>query len=264
MNSTYCMKMFTSQLIPDIVRKHIKKVYYRIPLKCRIGNRYWQIKRFLQKSQWWYKNRIEEWQLNRLREIVKYAYGNVPGYHSLYRAAGVKPKDIETLSDIKILPFVTKEMIRDNLEEFTSKAVPKGKRIYGTTGGSTGIPFGFYHTISDEIMEKAFMHLGWERAGWDLGDSCAILRGAFVGSEERYWDFAPDEKELLLSTYYLTEKSYDKYISKISEFRPVHLKGYPSAVTILADLILEKEDVGRINFKAILLGSENIYEWQKR
>src|SRR6266498_5992436 len=117
-----------------------------------------------------------------------------------------------------------------------------------TTGGSTGIPFGFYHTEFNKVVEKAFIHSGWERAGWKLGDSSAILRGAFVGSEDRFWQYDSFNRELLLSSYYLSEDTYQAYMDKISKYKPDHLRAYPSAAVILADLILKRGDAGRFNF----------------
>jgi phenylacetate-CoA ligase len=228
-----------------------------------MGRKYWELKAFLQQAQWWDRERIADWQLDRLKEIVEYAYENTPGYHLLYRDAGIEPDDITSLEDLRLLPTTTKELLRDNLEDFTAKSIPSWRRRYVTTGGSTGIPLGFYQTATNRWMENAFMHTGWERAGWQLGDISAVLRGAFVGSEERFWKYHPARRELRLSSYYLTDRTYPEYARKITEFRPQHLQAYPSAVTMLADLLVEHDDVGRINFDVILLGSENIYEWQK-
>ena len=257
------MKAVMLRKMPDPVRRTARKFYALIPIRYRMGRKYWEIRRFLEEAQYWDREKIERWQLRKIKEIVKYAYENVPGYYALYREAGIKPEDIQSLEDIKNLPFVTKEMIRDNLEDFTSRSIPKWRMFYVTTGGSTGIPFGFYHTDINGYMENAFMHMGWERAGWQLGDSSAVLRGAFVGSEKKFWEYNPLQKSLLLSSYYLTEKTYEKYMEKILEFKPRHLQAYPSVATIFSDLIISKGDIGRINFKTILLGSENIYDWQK-
>jgi len=229
-----------------------------------MGKEYWLLKAFLREAQWWDQEHIEAWQLQRLQDMVKYAYDNVPGYYFLYRDVGIKPRHIVSLAEVRLVPFTTKELIRDNLKDFTARSIPSRQLRYVTTGGSTGIPFGFYHTGVNLWMERAFIDSSWERAGWQLGDTSAVLRGAFVGSEELFWDYDPVSRELLLSSYYLTERTYPKYMEKVEEFRPKHLEAYPSAVTILADLMLERGDVGRIDFSTILLGSENIYEWQKR
>ena len=69
----------------------------------------------------WAPGEILSWQYQKLKEIIEYAYHYVPGYHSLYQEAGVKPEDIRLFEDIKLLPFTTKELIRDNLKDFTTR-----------------------------------------------------------------------------------------------------------------------------------------------
>lgn len=248
--------------LPHPMQRCVRRAYGIIPPQFRLGSDYRRMKAFLQEAQWWGRERIDSWQLVRLKEMVRHAYENVPGYRALCRDVGASPEDISSLDDIRLLPFMTKELVRDNLKDFTALNIPIQKRRYVTTGGSTGIPFGFYHTDTNIWMENAFMHSGWERAGWQLGDTSAVLRGAFIGTDEQFWDYDPVNRELLLSSYYITARTYPKYIEKIQEFQPNHLQAYPSAATILADLILENNDVGNIRFEVILIGSENIYSWQ--
>ena len=47
------------------------------------------------------------------RHVVKYAY-KVPLYHDKYKKHGVHPNDIRGVSDIKKLPFISKNDLRDN------------------------------------------------------------------------------------------------------------------------------------------------------
>ena len=52
--------------------------------------------------------------------------------------------------------------MRDNLEEFVAKNIPKNKLKYVTTGGSTGIPFGFYDVKGySGAIEQAFINTQW-------------------------------------------------------------------------------------------------------
>ena len=250
-------------LIPKKLLSPMRHIYSYVPLEKRMGKEYWQLKAFLQEAQWWDREKIEAWQLGRLKETVHHAYENVPGYYALYREAGIKPNDLNTLADTKNLPFITKELIRDNLDDFTARDIPSWKRIYVTSGGSTGTPFGFYHTATNIWMENAFMHSGWEWTGWELGDESAVLRGSSFGSERNFWKYNSATRVLLLSSYYLTDSTFPEYIKKLEEFSPRHIQAYPSTVTLLADYIIESDAVGRVDFDTILLGSENIYEWQK-
>lgn len=251
------------KIIPENMIMPLKHVYSLIPLEKRMGKEYWQLKAFLQEAQWWDRRRIDAWQLEKLKDMIQYSYKNVPGYNALYREAGVKPTDIHILDDIRLLPFTTKELLRDNIEDFTSIKVPKSELYFQTTGGSTGVPLGFYHTNVNRWMELAFMHCGWERSGWKLGDTSAVLRGGLAGSRDRIWDYNPVSRELQLSSYYLTEHYYKQYINILEKYSPKHLQAYPSAANLLANLIIENNDVGKVSLETIFLGSENIYEQQK-
>jgi phenylacetate-CoA ligase len=219
------------------------------------------VRRFIARAQWWDAERIERWQVSRLRRMAAYAVAHVPGYAQLYREARIDPHDLRSLQDARALPFVTKMLLRDNLKDFTSRRVPRAFLRYLTTSGSTGIPFGFHQTAINTSVERAFMHAGWERAGWRLGDTAAVLRGAHVGTEDDFWDYRPYERELLLSSYYLTDATYPRYDEVLARFAPLHLQAYPSALSVLSDLVSRH---GRRfpDFRTLLLGSENLYGWQ--
>ncbi len=257
------MKITLYRFFPERARKLIRYGYSLFPIYYRLGRTYRATKRFIGTSEQWDSKRIESWQLKRLKEIIVHAYDTVPGYRKLYESVGFTPADFRELGDMKRIPFVTKELMRDNIDDFVSRSVPKWKRLYRTTGGSTGIPFGFYLVQSDVEREMAFLHSSWERAGWQLGDMSAVLRGAFIGTEDKFWDYDPFLKDLRLSSYYLNERTYRRYKEKLLDATPQHLQAYPSAASLLADLVSESGDQGRFRFKLLLLGSENLYEWQK-
>lgn len=224
---------------------------------------YFNIKRLIKNSDTWNPAKIQEWQFLKFKLILDYAYKNVKGYHQLYNEHKIKPNDIQIIKDIKLLPFVSKEILRDNLELFTSSKIPKWRLKYITTGGSTGIPFGFYTTVRNYFIETAFMHSAWETTGWKYGDLSAMLRGLYIGSEKDFFKYEKFNNILYLSNYYLTEKSYPKYYEIVSKFNPTALQAYPSAATRLSDFILQNEDSGKWKFDILFLGSENLYGWQK-
>lgn len=258
------MKIALYRKMPQRVQGLIRRVYSLLPVERRMGSTYRAMKKFLRESSTWEKKEIERWQLEKLKAIIRHAYETVPGYRELYRQARVEPEALRSLDEIKYLPFVTKELLRDNVEEFSSRDVPRASRLYRTTGGSTGIPFGFYLLQADIERELAFLHSAWDRVGWKLGDSSAVLRGAFVGSEEKFWEYDPFLNELRLSSYYVAPSTYPRYKRKIVESAPDHLQAYPSAATIFSDLVLQNNDAGAFPFRLLLLGSENLYDWQKQ
>ena len=79
-------------------------------------------------------------QLKKLKETVKYEYDNVPYYREKMDKAGVKPEDIQTLEDIRKLPFIIKEDIAANYPTgLFAKPMEEIVRIHASSG-TTGKP----------------------------------------------------------------------------------------------------------------------------
>ena len=86
------------------------------------------------------REEFRELQLRRLKKVVRYAYDNVPFYRNLYDKNNVSPDDIKTLEDIQLLPFITKDDLR-NTYPFDLQAAPKEDWVeVHSTSGTTGIP----------------------------------------------------------------------------------------------------------------------------
>ena len=223
--------------------------------------------KFLQKSQWWSREQLEEYQLQQLSRLLSHAYDNVPYYRRVFDDRGLKPKDIQDFKDLRELPFLTKEIIRDNLNDLKARNYPAEKLEYVTTGGSTGIPLGLYYEKGvSRAIEQAFMKTQWDRVGYHFRDKCAVLRGNVVKSADKgkFWESSLFGRWMILSSYHMTNENLPKYIEKIRKFKPKFIQAYPSAITILARFIRENNIEPFPTVKAILCGSENLYPWQRK
>jgi phenylacetate-CoA ligase len=230
-----------------------------MPMDVKLGGSYRKWRSFLRKAERWPPEMIRIWQARRLREIIRHSWDNCEGYRELYRKAGVTPDDIQDVEDLRHLPCVTKQMLQNNLEAFSA---PLQGRHYITTGGSTGMPLGFYVTRQNRHIENAFMHAGWRWTGWKPGGCTAVLRGAFVGSKTQLWEYDSYWRQLKMTSYYLAPDALPVYLEALQHFQPHTLHAYPSACLCLTDLL---EDYGRpvkLPFRFIMLGSENLYDWQ--
>ena len=98
------------------------------------------------------REKIEQIQLERLKETVNRVYDKVPYYRAKMDAVGIKPEDIQSLSDLQKLPFVTKQDMRDTYP-FGLFAVEKDKlvRIHASSG-TTGKPTVVGYTKNDLDM----------------------------------------------------------------------------------------------------------------
>lgn len=258
-------KLFKS--FPYPLEQGIRYIYGAVPVPLRYGKTFRKMYAFLQESQWWSREQLEEYQLEQLGRLLEHAYENVPYYRRVFDERGLKPKDIQDFKDLQQLPYLTKDIIQENLPDLVARNCPKSKLQYVTTGGSTGTPLGFYleKGISN-AKEWAFIITLWNKVGFKMGDRCVVLRGnvVFSATRDKFWEYDPVNKNLIMSSYHLTDETLLKYINKIREFKPDFIQAYPSAITILARFMKEHEVEPFTTVKAILCASENLYSWQRK
>jgi len=130
------------------------------------------------------REQIREIQLKRLKKTVKYAYKHVPTYQEKFKAAGVHPDDIQSLEDIKKLPYTTKEDFRKNYP-FGMFAVPSKDIIrYHASSGTTGNPTVVGYTRHDMKVWKECMARLVTMAGVSDRDTAQISfgYGLFTGA----------------------------------------------------------------------------------
>ncbi|MDN5332296.1 MAG: phenylacetate-CoA ligase [Tepidanaerobacteraceae bacterium] len=129
--------------------------------------------------------KLEELQLERLRNTVDYAYKNVPFYRKLFDERGLRPEDIKTLKDITKIPFTTKDDLR-GAYPYGMFAVPLRKvvRIHASSG-TTGKPTVVGYTRKDietwaELVARiAFMAGVREEDIAQIAFSYGLFTGAF-------------------------------------------------------------------------------------
>ena len=130
--------------LPQPMQQGLKYVYAAIPFSTRYGKVFWETYNFLQESQWWSKEKLEEYQRRQLQRLLLHAYENVPHYQRVFNERGLKPTHIQNFDDLRKLPYLTRELIQEELPNLVAKNYPRLKLHYATTGGSTGTPLGFY------------------------------------------------------------------------------------------------------------------------
>ncbi len=104
-------------------------------------------------------------QSERLRKTVKHVYDNVTLYRERMNAKGISPEDIQSVDDLKLLPFTEKTDLRDTFP-FGLFAVPKEEivRIQGSSG-TTGKPIVSGYTAHDvkiwtDMVARAMAGIG--------------------------------------------------------------------------------------------------------
>ncbi len=265
-DSIYRLKKYYDHS-PLWLKRFTGSLYRCVPIAIRYGKGYRYYRDLLKESQWWSKRKLEEYQTERLKELINNAYENVPYYRRIFDERGLKSKNIQNLSDLQKLPFLTKELVRENLSNLIAKNYSPEKLLYQTTGGSTGAPLIFYHEKGvGRSKEVAFFESLWSRVGYRWWkDRIVSLRGEMIKSKKdnKFWEYEPIRNNLVLSVYHMTEENLLHYIEKIRKFRPKFFYAYPSAITILAKFMKKNNFEPFDSLEAILCGSEHLFPYQR-
>ncbi len=245
-----------------MVKRPVKNLYNLLPDEKRLGSHFSKTYDFLEKSQWWSREQHESYQMQQLKKLLEHAYKNVAYYRRLFDERWIKPYSIQDFNDLKQLPFLTRELIQENLRELVAANYSKKDITAVTTGGSTSLPLEFYEDRRQaELQQKAFVAHQWSRVGYDRTkrNRIVILRGIPIRGTYEY-----NGNNLILSSYRMTRENIGNYLELINRFDPHFLHVYPSTIALLSNYIVENGvRLNLPNLKSILTSSEKIYEHQK-
>lgn len=223
------------------------------------------VHRQMEETQWWPRERVEALQLERLRQLISHAERFVPYYRKLFRKLGITVADINSLADLQLIPFLSKPIIRSNLEDFKSEKAQHLARF--NTGGSSGEPLIFFigkERVSHDVAAK------WRATRWwnvDIGDREIVVWGSPIEltAQDRVRQIRDRVmRTLLLPAFEMSEAKLDEFVATICSFRPSMLFGYPSSLSLIAR---HAERRGRImsnlGIKVAFVTSERLYDDQR-
>jgi phenylacetate-CoA ligase len=123
------------------------------------------------------RDKISALQLARLKKTLAVVYERVPFYRDAFKRAGVHPRDLRSLSDLKRFPFTTKDDLRQNYP-FGLLAVPRADvvRLHASSG-TTGTPTLVAYTKNDIETWANLVARSIHAAGGRKGDIVHVAYG---------------------------------------------------------------------------------------
>lgn len=247
--------------IPHIIQQPLLYIYGLMPPSVRYGKVFWNTYNFLQKSQWWSKEKLEELQMHQLANLLKHAYENVPYYRKVFDERGLKPKDIQNINDLRKLPYLTKDIFKKHYSKIIAKNFNLKDLPSEHTSGTTGKPIQFYENSYTAQKELAFIYHQWSRVGFKPDDPVVQLRGAIIkGSKPVVYN--PIDNVLRLSPQISNWEIVRYYLENMRHFGGCFLHGYPSTISVFASMIKQIGLSVPFKLKAVFFASETIYPWE--
>ncbi len=257
----------TYQSLPGWMRQLSGRLYRRLPRAWRWGARYPEFKRLAAEGEDWSPAQIQAYQLKHLRTVLHHASNYCPYYEKRFLRARFRPEALGSLGDLKACPLLERSDLQDHREEMVSTEIAGSQRLYLTTGGSTGVPVGFYLQKGiSRAKEQAFLETMWTRAGYFDSARLAVIRGQVIRerTKGRIDSYDATRDWLMLSSYHLTAERLPEYLEELERFQPDLLHAYPSAALQLAEYLERFGQVWRTPLRALLCGSEQLTLPQKR
>ncbi|MBC9785967.1 phenylacetate--CoA ligase [Heliobacterium chlorum] len=206
---------------------------------------------------------LEKLQIERLKKTVERVYHNVPAYREKMQAAGLTPMDVQSLEDLRRLPFTVKQDLRDHYP-FGLFASPMRDivRLHASSG-TTGNPIVVGYTRRDldnwsELMARTLTCAGADtdsvvQVGYGYGLFTGGL-GAHYGAEKVGATVVP-----------ISGGNTKRQIKLMQDFGTTILACTPSYALFLAETLQESGiPRDKLRLKAGIFGAEPWTEEMRR
>lgn len=248
----------------DLHTRLISSVVF--PLQERLkGHDTVRVRREMEARQWWPRERILAFQLERLRMLLQDAAVHVPYYRRRFAEVGFDPASLKSVADLQRLPYLTKAIIRAESDALRADDARGLARF--NTGGSSGEPLIFFigtERVTHDVAAK------WRATRWwgvDIGDPEIVVWGSPIelGAQDRL-RLIRDAlmRTELLPAFEMSDDKVDRFIERIRAKRPRMVFGYPSAIAHIA-LCAERRGVrlDDLGVKVVFVTSERLYDHQR-
>ncbi|MEO8577077.1 MAG: hypothetical protein ABI556_10270, partial [Gemmatimonadales bacterium] len=104
------------------------------------------------------RERIVAFQERRLRDLVAHAYERVPYYRDLFNRERIKPADIRTLADLRLIPATSKSTLQSlDVKDVIASGADARRLVVRKTTGTTGLPLTMYRNRAESAAIVAMV-----------------------------------------------------------------------------------------------------------
>jgi phenylacetate-CoA ligase len=185
-------------------------------------------------------------QFQKFKRLIDYSYKFVPYYQRLFDEIGLRPGDISSVSDIKNIPILTKELVRSNHQDLISIENHNFSVKQGKTGGTTGSPLNILKDNFDRSITWGAYYRWYRWMGIKQTDKSLTIWGAkTVLSRSLFSDYKMKFSNYLLNnvtidSFGITPDNIHKFYDIIIKENPKLIKGYLSSIILISSYMKNK------------------------
>ena len=220
---------FFQEMAVSMRARYLERLYF--------GPGYEEWRQRFHSWRYWSRAEAETWQSESLQSLVKLAAARVPYYREHWR--GVPWQSIRSAGDLRVLPCVQKQSIRQNEQAFVVEGLDRKSLWLEWTSGSTGTALCIHRPVSMYPKWWALYEMCRNVAGVGRELPYATLQGRPVvpgyAKQPPYWRYNRRWRQLYLSSYHVSQETAPRYVEALRKYGSQWIEGYGSAIATLAE-----------------------------
>ena len=232
-----------------------------IPLPIKYGRRFRQVFAFLTEHQHASRAELENYQWQRLKQLIEYAYTHVPFYRLRFEAIGLQPGDIKDRTDFCRIPTLTREEVVEYHEDLKSTEFEKHDPIPAVTSGTSRDQMKFYRSLETEIWRNAMVWRHYFNIGYRFRERRAEVVCPLPWlKDRRQMPVDYNENALLIDPANVSSEHCAAIHKRLREFAPKMLFCHPGTTATLAENF-RACGLPPLSIPLIYCSGELIYPW---
>lgn len=182
------------------------------------------------------KEEVERYQLIKLKEILEYAYNNIPHYKDVLKNVDTDIEKYSLKEVLRQIPILEKDYVKKNVDQLTNKKYANHKI---TTSGSTGIPLLIYADRAQLEQRMAMNLRNQEWTGYIFCEPSTRLWHQKIGmSKIQYFKEVFEAwlcRRQFIPVFELNQTNINEVLKQIDKHKSTLIDGYAEAFNILVN-----------------------------
>ncbi len=219
--------------------------------------------KLLEKSQFWDKDTIRNYQNSLLIKLLKEANG-IEYYQELFKRISFNINELKSQEDLKFIPILTKKTIKEyGIKCFTNTAKIKSDCLLSSSSGSTGEPL-FYHISKKAYSINIASNIrGWQWMGYKMGDKFIKL------SQNPRNRLIKKIQDIILRNNYISinpinNDTFESIVNSICKFNPKFIRCYPDPLFLFTRYVKDMKFNDFVSIRAINTTGNTLFEGTRK
>jgi phenylacetate-CoA ligase len=209
---------------------------------------------FLMESQWRSGEWHNEYQGNKLRELIDFAVRYVPFYRDSAKNIKIDKENIDPRQLLREFPIINESRLRSDFDRFIPDNWETRDNVALKFGDDPQDVLRIPVDSSTLMLDKAMIARHYENSGYRIGSPVLCFVNEIEESEGERYHLDKANNRHYLAINHLDRKNLSDYCGRVKESKADFVFGYPGSLEVFVDYILEWEI--ELKFNGVITSGE--------